>query len=760
MKKTYLSFLLVGFASLSVWGSSISSREALIHAEKFFSSKHNVRSVSVQSDLSVSKYKDALYIVNNSNGGWILVSADDRVPEMILGYSMSGNLSADQLPEGIKAVVNEFVSGIRSLDNENPRRCIPVSRSEGGVAPLLGDMSWDQGSPYNSLFPKNDDGEPVLAGCVNVAEGQIMYYHKYPATGQGSHSYSWNGTEYSVNFSKSEYDWDWMKPHYEGNESKESIEAVSKLLYDIAISNDSSFGPLTGAVLWGEPMVRYFDYDPGIIMVYRDKCSREYYENLIRKELDASRPVYIQAYNEWGGGHAFVCDGYNSEGYFHYNMGGGSGGYFLSTATGWDHNPMMICNIKPNEDGAPGIWAGSDREFYWTEGNKISCRLRGDITSNIGDTIEVALAVKNKADGTIKYYIIAKEFSKFFYIEGIEFNQDLPDGEYTVYPVYHIYDEPWEKVCFPDEAGDHIDVSVKNGVKTYTNFTTGGVMDEGVVQIDGVYYRIVGDEAIVTCRNKLGNSYSGDVVIPSEVEYNNVKYPVVGIGEQAFIDSRLNTVTIGNNVRAIEYAAFGNTKIGRINFAKDSKLTHLKHQAFQSCTLDLLCLPYGLETMDFLACGDSHIRCIDLPETVKNMSVQCIENPYGAIKDVTVHWSSSDEMPQIDEGALYGFYDSATLHVPKGCVELYRNNEIWNVFGSIVDDADSGVMEINSEIDNVKIIAENGMIRFEGLTENTNAVVYNVQGVKVGECRMGEIVKPGKGIFLVHIGKNVVKVLL
>lgn len=759
MRRFILSSLLVLSGVSSVMAEKISQTEALEIARDFRYAKSPTRSSDALINFTLEEYKDGVYILNYPSGGWVLVSMDDRVPEKVLGYSFVGHLSANNMPVGISEIVDQYSLGIVSMDEENARPCVAATRGEKEVKPLLGEINWNQGSPYNSLFPLTDNEEKALAGCVTVAEGMIMCYHQYPTSGQGKHSYTWNGNTYSVNFSQSYYDWDLIKPSYDGTESKESIEAVSKFLYDIAVSNSSSFGPMTGAVLWGSPMVEFFDYDPGIIMVYRNRCTREYYETLMRKELDSSRPVYIQAYNEWGGGHAFVCDGYNEEGYFHYNMGGGSGGYFLSSATGWDYNPMMICNIKPNEGGVPGLWAGSEKEFYWKEGDTLSCHLRGDITSAVYSDLEVGLAVVNKADGETTYYVVSQDYV-FFEVHDIDFTMKLPDGEYTLYPVCHIVGQPWEKVCFPDYVADHVDVSVKNGVKSYTNYNTGGPLADGVFQVDGVYYTIQGDEALVSYRNLLGNSYSGDVAIPDEIEYEGVIYPVAGIGEKAFIDSRVNSVSVGKNVRYIGSYAFKDTEIGRIKFANDSKLTDLAYQAFESCKLDFLRLPYGLKNMESLACGDSHIKRLELPETIERMNELAVENPYGEMTDVIVHWTSSDMLPDAPEGTFRGNLSDITLHVPKGSTGIYQNNVAWKKFGRIVEDAASEIIDINFGSGNSKIMVKDGGIIFESLGEDITATVYNVQGIKVAECCAGETIRPGKGIFFVAIDNQIVKILL
>ena len=53
-------------------------------------------------------------------------------------------------------------------------------------------------------------------------------------------------------------------------------------------------------------------------------------------------------------------------------------------------------------------------------------------------------------------------------------------------------------------------------------------------EVDGIYYNISGDEAVVTYKgsyyNTYSNEYSGSVVIPEIVTYNGISYSVTSIG--------------------------------------------------------------------------------------------------------------------------------------------------------------------------------------------------------------------------------------
>jgi hypothetical protein len=82
-------------------------------------------------------------------------------------------------------------------------------------------------------------------------------------------------------------------------------------------------------------LINYFDYDADITVWQKDfHLDDERIMQAIATDLQAGRPVYMEAYTVNQEGHAFLCDGMQSDGYLHINWGwnGLSNGYFALSA--------------------------------------------------------------------------------------------------------------------------------------------------------------------------------------------------------------------------------------------------------------------------------------------------------------------------------------------------------------------------------------------------------------------------------------------
>ncbi|MDO5447977.1 MAG: C10 family peptidase, partial [Prevotellaceae bacterium] len=191
-------------------------------------------------------------------------------------------------------------------------------------------------------------GQHCVVGCMATAMSQIMYYHKWPQKGRGYHKYEWDGKTYSCNFSESVYDWDNMLPNYRGSYSVEQADAVAKLCSDVGISLDMMYGidlSIAYTDRQSSAFPRNFAYSGKCQYLNQNSFTAEEWEDLIRAELDAARPVFYSGQDYNNGGHGFVCDGYTIDGYFHFNWGwNGYGNAFFKIGA------LNVAGCKFNSD--------------------------------------------------------------------------------------------------------------------------------------------------------------------------------------------------------------------------------------------------------------------------------------------------------------------------------------------------------------------------------------------------------------------------
>ena len=296
------------------------------------------------------------YVFNHPDGkGFVIVSGDDAA-EPILGYATQGTFSYEDMPDNLRHWLSLNEAYVNACRQRSATQHRVVSQGTPVVQPLLGDILWGQGEPYNSMCPTYS-GTHYYVGCVATAVTQIMRYHKYPEHGTGSKTITVNGQSVTADFGNTTYDWDSMLPTYDDVQyTSDQANAVATLAAQFGVAVDMEYAPEgSGAHSMVVPAALrdYFTYDQAVTMRKRDYYDSAEWLELIKSELDAGRPVYYAASSDVGfSGHAFVCDGYDTEGFVHINWGwyGRSNGYFL------------VSHLDPDDLGIGGGTGGYNRD--------------------------------------------------------------------------------------------------------------------------------------------------------------------------------------------------------------------------------------------------------------------------------------------------------------------------------------------------------------------------------------------------------------
>ena len=337
--------------------------------------------------------------IYNIDGGFVIVTTDDRL-EPVLGYSTEGNFQFNQIPDVILEFLNDYKTEIIEVLSESTSRTSqfkakwnalgsdrPIQTRTGTVViPPLLTTTWDQNSYYNNLCPVDASGPNghAYAGCVATAMAQIIRYWQYPSHGIGSHTYTANFSSLgygdygnqTVNFANSSYDYSNMPSSISGSSSAEQIFQVAQLSYHCGVSVDMQYGPGgSGATSSNaaNALNSYFGYS-GCYHRYRSSYSDNDWIALLKSELNNLRPLLY--HGNGSGGHAFVCDGYDSDNYFHFNWGwsGSYNGYYLiSGLTPGSHNFNSTHGAVLGINASiPIIRPNTDRLFFLVETGTIS----------------------------------------------------------------------------------------------------------------------------------------------------------------------------------------------------------------------------------------------------------------------------------------------------------------------------------------------------------------------------------------------------
>ncbi len=315
--------------------------------------------------------KPAYYIFNReNNGGYVIVSGDSRT-EDVLVYSEEGQFDPNHINPNFKFWLNYLQEEISMANDSNAVDKSVPRKATTAIAPLLKnqdgeEIGWYQLEPYNQLCPMDKyDNTRCYTGCVATAAAMVLYKWRYPEHGTGTKTHTWKNANkksqtetMTVDYGATTYDWSHMLPGYDGVQyTSTQATAVATLMYHLGVACEMEYGGESaggsGAFtdILAQGLYEHFGYN---IEKFVTTASKNYYgssrfspyeysvstttmQNYFNADLEAGRPI-VMGGEDSNGGHEFVCDGRNTNGYFHINWGWEGDG----------NNYCSLTNLKPS----------------------------------------------------------------------------------------------------------------------------------------------------------------------------------------------------------------------------------------------------------------------------------------------------------------------------------------------------------------------------------------------------------------------------
>lgn len=460
------------------------------------------------------------YVYSGDNNALIVSASDITAP--VIGYLDHPVAESTPMPPQLVNWLDKFGKELKKVETDGPAKIskngkkaitpinvagiklqqpgmesVAPKTARSNIAPLV-QTTWDQGAPYNDLCPTG-----TYTGCVATAMAQAMKYHNYPEVGVGYVSTTYNNKTLSMNLANTPFAWDDMLNTYPSKTSGTEAQrtAVATLMKAAGYSVKMNYGTnASGALSLAMPnaFVNNFNYDKGTQIVTRCYYTDDQWIEMIYNELAAARPVVYSGSGD-GGGHEFICDGFNAaNNYFHFNWGwsGAYDGYF------------SINNMVPEGQGAGGnnggFNDGQDALIGLQKPTTGTTKQAGFIGMNNGNLQGSASGRKVTISSSDGIFINASSFTASFDIgytlkqvsTGVTNTQALysstsiqpgygfssvdcnipatvTDGEYQIYLSYRLAGEStWKPVLLPLTSPEYVTLNITGNTIEVTNHGT------------------------------------------------------------------------------------------------------------------------------------------------------------------------------------------------------------------------------------------------------------------------------------------------
>lgn len=476
----FLLVLLLALGYSSLQAKRITQWQAQQQAYSFWGKQMPQKAKAKSRAATTASRSDAYYVFNNDAGGFVIIAGDDAVTP-VLGYTSTGSFDAENLPDGLKDLLKSYERQIAALGDSYVANRTATRAAFTGEK-LLNTAKWNQSNPFNKYTPNN-----YVTGCVATAGAIVMKHHGYPAKGTGSHSYTWNGQDLTANF-EHDYDWANMPTKYTvGND--EAFDGVARLMSDLGVAVEMKYAKGGSGASMEDLLTalkKYFGYSKYARLLAIADLGAEVWNDRLRAEIDANRPILYSAVDSNKGGHSFVIDGYKDESFsVNWGWGGYCDGFYrigaLNPETGgkplgdqYNLSQSAVFSLQPS-DGEEVI---SNLGFIKVDGyletmNMNVTDVKADKKLNLyllplqsqGDNLftgEVAIALKNAKGKTRKVFgaKTIKDFEPSFYNPLITLEGSCPvdaqEGDYLAIVSKEDGTDEYVEILGPDAEEVHL----------------------------------------------------------------------------------------------------------------------------------------------------------------------------------------------------------------------------------------------------------------------------------------------------------------
>lgn len=476
----FLLVLLLALGYSSLQAKRITQWQAQQQAYSFWGKQMPQKAKAKSRTATTASPSDAYYVFNNDAGGFVIIAGDDAVTP-VLGYTSTGSFDAENLPDGLKDLLKSYERQIAAL-GDNYVANQTATRTAFTGEKLLKTAEWNQNAPFNKYTPNN-----YVTGCVATAGAIVMKHHGYPAKGTGSHSYTWNGKTLSASFEHT-YDWASMPAKYDGTNDA-AFDGVAKLMAELGVAVEMQYAKGGSGASMEDLLTalkKYFGYSKYARLLAIADLGAEVWNDRLRAEIDANRPILYSAVDSNKGGHSFVIDGYKDESFsVNWGWGGYCDGFYrigaLNPETGgkplgdqYNLSQSAVFSLQPS-DGEEVI---SNLGFIKVDGyletmNMNVTDVKADKKLNLyllplqsqGDNLftgEVAIALKNAKGKTRKVFgaKTIKDFEPSFYNPLITLEGSCPvdaqEGDYLAIVSKEDGTDEYVEILGPDAEEVHL----------------------------------------------------------------------------------------------------------------------------------------------------------------------------------------------------------------------------------------------------------------------------------------------------------------